>query len=471
MDAHSPAPAGMLSRPTLQRRLSEGLACRRLTLLVAPAGYGKTTLLREWSCGRSLSSYLYYPLSELDNDPPHLLAGLRAAVRRELPEEMATTFSVNIDTQGPLPYLLALLFQQAAAATHQEWLLLLDDYHLVTNPTTHQTLDTLLWQPGWPARLVLASRGLPPLAAVARLRVEGQLLELDENDLRFSSKEIQGFLDGSGLSLGEEELRQVAARTEGWPVALQLLRQAAQREAAPNLGALLGRLGDERPLFDYLAGQVLEQQPAALQAFLRRTALLPYMSAELCNAFLDGTNASAILDRLERDHLFIAPLADRPGRCYRYHALFQNLLRRSLEQVEGGQAVVGWHRRAAAVLLANLSRATGPQRVDDQAAAVEHLLAAQDWSDATQRIESLAETLDFGALPRLEPWFERLPAEVVAGRPRLLLALGRLRERQGRWAEAFDLLARAERTAQDTGAAAELLAALRWQAWIGMRQA
>jgi len=467
MTSQDTMPAPLVARPRLAAQLDEGLRRgSRLLLVVAPAGYGKTTLLHEWLAGRGPAGpHLWHTLGEADNDPPHLLAGLLAALRAALPAPLLPA----VDAQSPLAYALALLFRQAAAAAGADWLLLLDDYHWITNPAVHQTLDTLLGQPDWPARLVLTSRGLPPLGAIARLRVEGRLQELDETDLRFTAAETSHLLAGSGLALEEEALRQVAARTEGWPVALQLLRQAAQRQADPDLAALLGRIGDERPLFDYLAGQVLGRQPAELQAFLRRTALLPYLNAELCNALLERADASAVLDGLERDHLFIAPLTDRPGRAYRYHALFQDLLQRSLEQVEGAAAVVGWHRRAAAVLLANRAGPPGPQRADDHAAAIEHLLAAGDWPAAAQEIETLAATLDFGALPRMEPWFARLPAEVVAGRPRLLLAWGRLRERQGRWAEASDLLARAERACPG-GPSAERAAALRWQAWVFFRQ-
>ncbi len=456
-------PAPLLARPRLTRRLNEGLrrGCR-LFLVVAPAGYGKTTLLREWLLGHpSAGPCFWYTLDEADNDPAHLQAGLRAALSEFL--------SPELDPQGPLGYALELLFHQVSRSSRQDWLLLLDDYHLITTPAVHRALDTLLGRPACPVRLVLATRGQPPLAAIARQRVEGRLLELDETDLRLTPEEIQEFLAGSGLPLGKKELRQIAERTEGWPVAVALLRQAARRQVAPDLVDLLRRIGEERPLFDYLAGQVLDRQPAELQAFLRRTALLPYLSAELGNAFLGRTDAGAVLDGLERSHLFIAPLGERPGRCYRYHTLFQDLLRRSLEQVEGGEALAGWHRRAAAALLANLTGAPGPQQEDDRAAAIEHLLAAREWTAAVEQIEALVETLDFGALPRLEPWLERLPAGLVAGRPRLLLAWGRLRERQGRWPEAYDLLAQAERACRPDESQ-ERAAALRWQAWVRFRQ-
>jgi LuxR family maltose regulon positive regulatory protein len=461
-------PSFVVSRPRLVCVLNQAGAAR-LTLIVAPAGYGKTTLLAEWlrtltpgpSPSQGKGRIVWVSLSEMDNDPAHLLQGLISGVHARFPD-----LTLAADAASPLSYALVQLFQQAAQAAGGSWLLVLDDYHLVANPAVHQAFDTILGLPALPINLVIASRSQPPLAAIARLRVESHLSDLDEADLRFTLDETQSVLSASGFSLEEAALRQIAERTEGWPAALRLVCQAAQREPRLDLAAILNRIGDERPLFDYLAGQVLDRQPLAIQTFLRRTALLPYLSAELCNTFLDITDASAILDDLERNHLFLSPLADRPGRCFRYHALFQDFLRRCLEQGEGASAMQNWHRRAAACLL----EAAGVECVDDHAAAVEHLLAAQDWMAAAHNIETLVEKLDFGSLPRLEPWLERLPAHVLAGKPRLLVALGRMRERQGRFPEALAVLVQAEQAAHAAGTTADQEQALRWLAWIHFRQ-
>ena len=450
----------MVSRPQLLRLLNQAIA-GRLTLLIAPAGYGKTMLLSQWlgDGGESRPEpVLRYTLSEMDNDPAHLLSGLVAGVGARFPGLVPA-----VDPSGPLSYALSLLFQHAARFAGAPWLVALDDYHLVTSPAIHGAMDTLLGMPAWPVHLVLSGRTQPPLAAIARLRVEGQLTELDETDLRFTLEETQCFLAAGGLDLDEAALRHAAERTEGWPAALELVCQAARREPHPDLASLLGRIGDERPLFDYLAGQVMDRQPVTLQEFLRRTSLLPYLGAELCNAFLDITDGGALLDGLERSHLFISRLADQPGRRYRYHALFQGFLQRGLEQAEGAASVEAWHRRAAACLL------EGPG-VDDRASAVEHLLAAREWAAAAWATESMAQMLDFGALPRLEPWLERRPPSVVAERPRLLVALGRIRERQGRYPEALAVLQQAERAALEEGSAWDAEEALRWQAWARFRQ-
>lgn len=450
----------MVRRPRLLRVLSQALASR-LTLIIAPAGYGKTTLLGEWledgETRPDPSRTLWYTLGEMDNDPGYLLRGLIAGIQARRPD-----FTPAVDLSSPPSYALSLLFEQAAQAAGGPWLLALDDYHLIAAPAIHGALDMLLGSTRWPVHLVIASRGQPPLSAIARLRVEGRLAELDEAGLRFTPDEMHDFLAAGGLDLEEATLRRVAQRTEGWPAALELVRQAARRELHPDLKAILGRIGDERPLFDYLAGQVLDCQPAAVGDFLRRTSLLPYLSAELCNALLGTTGASAVLDELERNHLFVSPLADRPGRCYRYHALFQEFLQRRLEQDEGAGVVESWHRRAAACLLERPA-------LDDVAAAVDHLLAAGDWPAAAEAIEKLAQRLDLGQFARMESWFSRLPADVVAARPRLLLAMGLMGEGRGRWSEALEALAQAEQLGQ-AGGEPDLMARV-WfqQAWAHFR--
>jgi LuxR family maltose regulon positive regulatory protein len=455
-------PAGrsssVVSRPHLLRALDQAGAAR-LTLIVAPAGYGKTTLLAEWLHGGARPGpALWHTPGEMDNDPAHLLQGLISGVHARFPD-----LTPAVDASSPLSYTLAQLFQQAAQAVGGPWRLVLDDYHLIVNPAIHHAFDTVLNLPAWPVHLVIASRSQPPLAAIARLRVEGRLSELDEADLRFTLDETQHFLAASGFSLEEAALRQVARRTEGWPAALRLVCQAAQREPRPDLVAILGRIGDERPLFDYLAGQVLDRQPLAVQTFLRRTALLPYLSTELCNTFLNINDASAILDDLERNHLFLSPLADRPGRCFRYHALFQDFLRRCLEQSEGAKVIKTWHRRAAACLLESPA-------IDDIAAAVDHLLAAQDWPAAADATEIVARRLDLGQFTRMDDWFRCLPSGEVSGRPRLLLALGLLKEGQGRWNEALAALAQAERIVLAGGESDEVARMRYQQARVHLRQ-
>ncbi len=458
----------LVVRSELLRRLKPSESAR-LTLVVASAGYGKTTLLSEWTHREApRGSVVWHTLVEADNDPTHLLAGLIADVRSALPDP--TALPVVDETQSSLSYPLSLIFRHAAEFTHQDWLLLIDDYQLITNSTIHQALDSLLNLPAWPVHLVIASRTLPPLTSIARLRVEGRLLEFDEHDLRFTPAEAADLFEASGFHLKEPELDQMIKRTEGWAAALRLVCQAAQRETGADLSIILKRMGNENHLFDYLAGQVLNLQSSEVRSFLCRTSLLPYLDVELCNAFLGIGEASAVLDTLERHRLFIMRLTEGPGRRYRYHALFQEFLRRCLEQEEGAQAVCDWHQRAAQCFLKRQATANTDQRSDEYSAAINHLLAAQDWIGAADAIETVAGLLDWGQITRMEPWFDRLPREVMAARPRLLLALGSLRERQSRWSETLDVLMQAERQFRVEGKLEEMVRVLRMQGSIHFRQ-
>ncbi len=462
---------GLVNRPELLQRLAGGRAAR-LTLITAPAGYGKTTLLTAWLAEGAASPsgrvVLSYPLGEADNAPAHLLAGLVAGVRAALPNPAALP---PIDeTQASLSYPLALLFQEAARLAGPQWRLVLDDYHRLTNPAIHQALDTLLNLPTWPVQLVLASRTLPPLAAIARLRVEGRLVELDERDLRFTLAEAAALFAASDLHLKEAELKAVAERTEGWAAALRLACQAAQRESGAGLANILDHMGDSGHLFDYLAGQVLNRQPGEVRRFLIRTALLSYLDAELCNAYLGLGEARAILDTLERDHLFLVRLPEGSRPRYRYHALFAEFLGRCLEQEEGAPAVQAWHRRAARCFLDRLTTVHSAQRLDEHLAVVHHWLAAQDWAAAAEAIETVASQLDPGQVTLMQAWFDALPREVLAARPRLLMALGLLRERQSRWGEALEALAQAERRLREAGESLETVRVLRMQGWVHFRQ-
>ena len=458
----------LIIRVGLQRQLRDSLT-GRLTLVIAPAGYGKTTLLRQWL--QSIPSALprvSYTVEEADNTPAHFLRGLCAAIRAWLPVDK---FLPDVDeNQESLSFPLSIVFRKAAELTHSDWLLLLDDYHCITNPAIHQALDALLNLPTWPVHLVIASRMQPRLTAIARLRVEGRLIELDERDLRFTSKEILSLFTADDLHLDDAQLSHVAERTEGWPAALRLLCQASHRASGMNLENLLKHMGAQNAMFDYLAGQVLNGQPLPVQRFLRRTALLPYLSASLCDAFLNSTDSSAILDTLCREHIFITPFAEALEPLFRYHGLFAEFLCGCLEQEEGSLAVRDWRRRAAACLM---ERQTGdtPSRIAAVSAAIQHWIAAGEPAAAADAIESVAELLDWGQLYTLGKWLEALPADVIDARPRLLVALGLLREKECRWNEALAALDRAGQGLTAGGAQAYLLVRV-WvrQAWVYHRQ-
>lgn len=458
----------LVARLELKQQLDTGLT-RRLTLVVAPAGYGKTTLLMQWL--HDIPPELprvYYSLEESDNDPAHLLAGLRIAVCSDLP---AGRLLPDVDEdQESLSFPLSVIFRSAANLTHSDWLLVLDDYHVINNPTIHQALNTLLNKPDWPVHVLIASRISPSLAAIARLRVEGQLIEIEEHNLRFSSQEILSLFEAEGLHLDEPQLARVAEHTEGWPAALRLICQASKRESGVNLEGLLDRMGDENAMFDYLASQVLSGQSLAVRRFLCRTAILPYLSVDLCNACLNSTNSSAILDSLRRWHLFITPVYDKTEPRYRYHSLFAGFLRRYLEQEEGSEAVHAWQRRAAKYFMEHRAEDIAG-RIADYENAIHLWIDAGETAAAADAIEMLVELLDWGQLYTLEKWFTALPPDEINRRPRMLIALGLLQEKKCLWGEALAALNQASRllSAQDSDRGLLVRVWVR-QAWVYHRQ-
>ena len=310
------APGQMLSRPRLLSRLAGAGGCR-LILLVAPAGYGKTVLLRQWTQDMADAfPILWHTASEHDNDPGYLLAALAGAVELSMPvaEHLAagspavgTDLAPAAEEAARSPsYALEGLLRRAAQRVGAGLWLVLDEAENLVAPRVWRALDTVLALPGFPVRFAIASRTAPDLAAVARLQAEECVLALDEADLRFSEDESAAFLAASGLSLAPGDLEWLMARSDGWPVVLRFLVQAGRKGAPANARQAMARISQGGPLLDYLAGQVLSSQPPHLQAFLRRTALLPYLHPALCNAYLDSTQAGAILAYVERSHLFVS---------------------------------------------------------------------------------------------------------------------------------------------------------------------
>ncbi len=465
MDDSRASHGSLVPRTELAGQLDRCLSSR-LTLVVAPAGYGKTTLLGQWLYALPASiPRISITLEEADNEPAHLLAGLLAQVQAALP----TPLPPVDETQGTLAYPLAQVFHKAAEAAGRDWLLLLDDYHLITNPAIHQSIDALLALASWPVHLVISGRTQPPLASIARLRVEDRLVLLDERVLRFTRADADTLFKSSGLALDEGDLSLVLDRTEGWAAALRLVCQTAAQRPAGDLAPLLDQAASTQPLFDYLAGQVMARQPDEIRGFLRRTALLPYLSAGLCNAYLDIDSAASVLDHLERSHLFVQRQPVGREARFRYHALFGEFLCRYLEQQEGAEAVKAWHARAAACLLDRQARAAPDERAGEVAAAVDHALAAGDLVTAASAIEMAVALLDWGQLTTMEAWFERLPAEILSARPRLGLAIGLLRERQCRWSEALAALSAAEASFHTESERPDLARAINRQAWVHYR--
>ncbi|MFN2227266.1 MAG: LuxR C-terminal-related transcriptional regulator [Anaerolineae bacterium] len=404
----------LVSRPGLVRRLEEGMQQgRRLSLISAPAGFGKTTLLVEWlhsqSGRRPGWAAGWLALDDDDNDPARFLAYLAAALRRA-----GAAVEPPRPAAGLRPVLAALINQ--VAATSLPILLVLDDYHLVDEAEIHDAVSYLLDHAPPNLHLAIASRADPPLP-LPRLRARGQMTELRQADLRFAADEAAAFLKRTmSLEVSDEDVRHLEQRTEGWIAALQLAALSMQgREQAGAAVEAFG--GGHRYLLDYLAEEVLHRQPAALQAFLRRTSVLERLCGPLCDAVVEEDEAAggrppagtqAILEGMETANLFLLPL-DGQRRWYRYHPLFAEFLQRQLARTEP-DLVPGLHRRAG-----RWHEAQGLW-----AGAIEHALAAADFERAADLIEAQAEaTLMRSEIATFRGWVDALPDEVLRQRPLL----------------------------------------------------
>jgi LuxR family maltose regulon positive regulatory protein len=396
-----------LARPRLLERLTEATA-RELTLVCAPAGFGKSTLLGEWA-RRSRRPVAWLSLDAGDSDPARFwryvaaaLDQLRAGIGRQVAGLLQGA------QQPPLEAVVTAIVNQQAAAP-DEVVLVLDDYHLVEGAAVHDSLTVLLQRLPPSLRLVLASRSDPPLP-LARLRARGQLAELRQRDLRFTLEETAALLEAAtGLELPADSVAALTARTEGWVAGLQLAGLSLKGHADPA-GFVAGFSGSHRYVLDYLAEEVLDRQPEPLRSFLLETSVLERLSGPLCDAVCGRSDSQELLEQAERANLFLVPLDEVRG-WWRYHHLFSELLRARLQR-ERPDRVPELHHAAAAWCEAH---GLG----DD---AIHHALAANDHEWVLRVVEqyiTAAMARSEGAT--LARWLAALPAEAVRSRPRLCL--------------------------------------------------
>jgi LuxR family maltose regulon positive regulatory protein len=407
-----PVRQDLVSRPQLLERLNNGLyGGHRLTLVSAPAGYGKTTLLSEWvaTCGRPVA---WLALDSGDNDPARFLAYLIAALQT-IEDGVGAGVLDRFQAPQPPPMeeLLTALMNQIDGISIS-FVLVLDDYHLITAQKIHDALAFLLDHPPQNMHLVVATRADPPWQ-FARLRGRGQLTELRLADLQFTPDEATVFLNQvMGLRLSADEIIALTSRTEGWIAGLQLAAISMQdRQDLPGFIAAL--TGSQHHILDYLVEEVLRRQSESVQAFLLRTSILDRLTGPLCDALTleheaGAGDGQAMLNRLEHANLFVVPLDER-HQWYRYHHLFADSLRVCLEQAWPDR-VPEYHRRASRWY----------EQHGYLAAALEHALSAGDLDRAADLIEQAAEpTLMRSEFTTFLHWVEALPEEATRAHPLL----------------------------------------------------
>jgi len=401
----------LVVRPRLSDRLSHGSEAR-LTLISAPAGFGKTTLLAGWlaAAGNDHRSVAWLSLDESDRQPVTFWTYVIAALQTAVPGVGDSVLPLLQSAQQQIETVLAAVLNELCALPN-DLQLVLDDYHLVDGPEIRPGVAFLLEHLPPQVHLVLSTRADPQLP-LARLRARGELVEIRAADLRFTPDEVTAYLnDVIGLDLGAKDVSVLEERTEGWIAALQLA--ALSMQGRDDIGAFItGFAGDDRYIVDYLVEEVLQRQSEQVRTFLLRTCLLDRLTGPLCDAVTGGHGARATLEGLDRANLFVVPLDDN-RQWYRYHHLFADVLKAHLLD-ERADEVAELHRRASRWYEQN----------DQPSPAVRHALAAGDVERAADMVE-----LAMPALRRsrqdatIRGWLDVIPDEVVRVRPVLAVGL------------------------------------------------
>jgi ATP/maltotriose-dependent transcriptional regulator MalT len=404
---------GHLGRPVLVERLRT-LLSGRLTLIAAPAGFGKTTLLAEWLAETPGAKVAWVSLDEGDNDPLRLWSHIVAALRRVVPAmRRSDTLDSAVGSTNVVPSVLNLL--GAAEVT-----LVLDDYHFITAARCHESLALFVKHLPANVHLVLSSRREPPLP-LGRLRATGELGEIRADELRFDLAETRALLvDSLELELSDLDVERLHEKTEGWPAALYLA--ALSLRDAGDARAFVERFaGSNRHVADYVTSEVLSATDTQTRDFLLRTSVLDELSGPLCDAVLETDHSSERLHELERSNLFVAPLDDTRVR-YRYHPLLRGLLRFELDD-RAPELASGLHERASAWF----------EAAGDAQHAVEHAVESRNTTLAGRLVMRYWGEVA-GRHGRVRPvlgWLEALPPSLVEREPALALVRALLESQLG----------------------------------------
>jgi LuxR family maltose regulon positive regulatory protein len=413
-----PPRPNVVPRPRLIERLHEGLH-GKLTLIAAPAGFGKTTLVSAWLATDERPA-AWLSLDEADSDPARFLAYFIVALQTIAPHLGEGVLGMLQSPQPPPTESLLTILLNEIATIPDNFVLVLDDYHVIDGGSpvgaVDQALTFLLERLPPQMHLVITTREAPHLP-LARYRARGQMTELRATDLRFTGTEAAGFLNQvMGLSLSVEDVTTLEARTEGWIAGLQLAAIALQgHEDATNF--IQSFTGKHHFVVDYLLAEVLQQQSARVQTFLLRTSVLDRLCGPLCDAVLLEPSASGpeTLEYLEQANLFIVPL-DHERRWYRYHHLFADLLRQRLGQSLSPGEIKALHIRAGEWY----------EQHGLMLDALHHALKAEAFEPAARLAEDLWQSMDrtFQTAAWLG-WVKKIPQAVVSVRPTLCVLLAR----------------------------------------------
>jgi LuxR family maltose regulon positive regulatory protein len=407
-----PLPPKTIQRTRLLEALDRGLQPNiRLTLLSAPAGYGKTTLLSAWIQDRGFPS-AWLSLDEGDNDPVRFLSYLLAAIESGIPTADLPSYTGEQLSEDEIQQRILIPLINQMGQSPRQTTLVLDDYHWIQSQTIHDRMSYLLDHLPPQVHLLITTRADPPLP-ITRVRGRGQLNELRMEDLRFQVNEAEAFLRTfTDLALTPEEMQSLTHRTEGWISGLQMAAASLQgHEDQANF--IRDFSGSHHYIMDYLVDEVLRRQSPKIQAFLLNTSILTRLCGSLCDAVMEEVGevtepSQRILKSLERANLFIVPL-DAQREWYRYHRLFADLLLARL-RLKHPEDIPALHRRA--------SEWCEDHGLMDE--AVQHAILTNDHKFAADLVERAAqETFMRSETMTFLRWVQRLPEDEIRKRPKL----------------------------------------------------
>jgi LuxR family maltose regulon positive regulatory protein len=428
-----PLPPKRVQRLLLIQQLNEGLAAgRQITLISAPAGFGKTTCISEWVNALDRWSVTWLSLDPADDDPGRFFAYFVAALQKVNANLGQEIEGVLRSGQLPPSEVISATLINDILALESRFLLILDDFQVIQDRFILQVLEKLVANLPQPLHLVLLTREDPPLP-LARLRANNQLTEIRARDLRFTRGDAERFLNEVlGLSLSQADITSLEDKTEGWIVGLQLAGLSVRDRADPS-SFIASLSGSHRFILSYLTEQVLNQQPEEIQRFLLQTSILDKLNGDLCNAVTGRSDGRALLERLFNANLFVIPLDDE-GHWYRYHHLFADLLRNlqdALQKDKTGEL----HRRASH-WYAQAGMASD---------AIQHALVAEDYAMAVDLLERHAMGMIMqGYAKTVNGWVQAIPAEWVSQSPRTHLALAWMHILRGAYAQVSPYLERSQ---------------------------
>jgi len=399
----------VVARPRLVEKLTAGMH-GPLTLISAPVGYGKTTLMSEWHTGSGGDfPAAWLSLDSNDDDLERFLKYLTAALESIKPGIGSNTDSLLSSPQLPPLEAILTTFINDIDSCNKHIVLVLDDYHVITDPAIHNALSFILDHCPSKLHLVILTRVDPPFP-LARLRVQKQLTEIRAADLRFTVREIEDFLTNvMQLKLPAADIQALETQTEGWIAGLQLAALSIQGN--DDFSTFMENFsGSHHYVMDYMIEEVLNRQPEEIKSFLLQTSILERMNASLCNSLLQRTDSQSMLERLELRNLFVIPL-DEQRQWYRYHHFFTDLLRNRLRH-SNPEKIPELHHLASAWYLKN----------GYLAEALEHAISGGHYEEAAEMIENQGNSmLANGAWGQLLKWLKTLPDEFIHTRPLLAI--------------------------------------------------